>query len=199
MATDSDISVAAADIYAESLLELANERGVAQDLYTEFQSLVDYYREDEAFAEFMASSAVDDDDRRESIRRIFTGRINEMLLNLMLVLNDHGRAGIVPLVFDRFKKRLDAQSNRQEVHVTSAVPLQEDQRAELTTILSAITGKQAVLVEAVDPTLLGGLIVRVGDQQYNASLRCKLKRFREALADRGGREILAGTHNPAAE
>ena len=62
MASEHDISLAAADIYAESLLELANERGVAEELFAEFESLVAYIHSDEGFAGFMTSSAVDDDD-----------------------------------------------------------------------------------------------------------------------------------------
>ncbi len=195
MASEQDTSLAAADIYAESLLELADERGIAEELFGEFESLVAYIESDEGFAGFLASSAVDDDDRRESLRRIFAGRISEILLNLLLVLNDHNRAGIVPLVFDRFKARFDEQHNRQDVYVASAVPLDDDQRAEIGAGVSAAIGKEAVLVERVDPELLGGLIIKVGDTQFDGSLRRKLARMREFVKERGRQEILSGKHD----
>lgn len=195
MASQLDIDQAAADIYAESLLELANERDMAADLFGEFESLVDYIRGDEDFAAFLASSAVDDDDRREALRRIFTGRISELLLNLMLVLNDHGRAGIVPLVFRRFKERFDVQLNRQDVHVTTAVPLDDRQRDRIKTGISEVTGKDAILRESVDPEILGGMIVKVGDTQYDGSLRRRLKRLRETVIEFGRQEILSGKHD----
>lgn len=194
MASEHDTSLAAADIYAESLLELANERGVTGDIHTEFQSLAELIERDADFAGFMASSAVDDDDRREALRRIFTGRISELLLNLMLVLNDHNRAGIVPLVFERFKERLDEQMNRQDVYVTTAVPLSDDQRARIEAGVAAVTGKGAVLIERVDPSLLGGVVIKIGDRQFDGSLRRKLSRMREYVIEAGRQEILSGKH-----
>jgi F-type H+-transporting ATPase subunit delta len=194
MASEHDTSLAAADIYAESLLELANERGVAAEIFTEFQSLVDIIDRDADFAGFMTSSAVDDDDRREALQRIFRGRISELLLNLMLVLNDHDRAGIVPLVFDRFKHRLDEQLNRQDVYVTSAVPLDNDQRARIETGVSATMGKSAVLIERVDAALLGGVVIKIGDRQFDGSLKSKLAGMREHVIEAGRQEILSGKH-----
>lgn len=194
MASELDISQAAADIYAEALLELANERGVAEALFDEFASLIEYLESDEGFAGFMTSSAVDDDDRREVLQRVFTGRISEILLNLMLVLNDHDRAGIVPLVFERYKALLDIQLNRQDVYVRSAVALEEDQRTAIVSAVSAATGKEPILVEKVDPTLLGGLIIKIGDSQYDASLSRKLVRMRETVIELGRQEILSGKH-----
>jgi F-type H+-transporting ATPase subunit delta len=195
MASDLDISLAAADIYARALLELANERDVADDLFEEFHSLVEFIEGDEAFRGFMASFAVDDDDRREVLQRAFTGRISEMLLNLMLVLNDHNRAGIVKLVFERFKKLYDEQLDRPDVEVTSAVPLTDDERQAIAEGVTGFTGKESVLVEEVDPSLLGGLIVQVGDRQFDGSLRTKLARMREFVIERGRQEILSGKHD----
>jgi F-type H+-transporting ATPase subunit delta len=195
MTSELDISLAAADIYAEALLELANERDVAEDLFDEFHSLVEYIESDDDFRRFMASFAVDDDDRREVLRRVFKGRLSEMLLNLMLVLNDHNRAGIVPLVFERFKRLYDEQLNRQDVEIKSAVPLTDEHRAKLEAVVSELTGKHAVLVEEVDPTVLGGAIVQVGDHQFDGSLRTKLARMREFVIERGRQEILSGKHD----
>jgi F-type H+-transporting ATPase subunit delta len=194
MTSELDISLAAADIYAEALLELANERDVAEDLFEEFHSLVEYINSDDEFRGFMASFAVDDDDRREVLRRVFKERLSEILLNLMLVLNDHNRAGIVPLVFERFKKLYDEQLNRQDVEVKSAVPLTDEHRAKLSAAVKELTGKQAVLVEDVDPSVLGGVVVQVGDRQFDGSLRTKLSRMREFVIERGRQEILSGKH-----
>jgi F-type H+-transporting ATPase subunit delta len=195
MTSELDISLEAAEIYAEALLELANERNLAEDIFDEFQSLVEYIQTDKEFRGFMSSFAVDDDDRRAVLQRVFKGRISEMLLNLMLVLNDHNRAGIVPLVFERFKKLYDEQLNRQDVELRSAAPLNDDQRAKIAAEVLRISGKQAVLLEEVDPSLLGGLIVQVGDRQFDGSLRTKLARLREFVIERGRQEILSGKHD----
>jgi F-type H+-transporting ATPase subunit delta len=195
MASDLDVSLAAADIYAQALLELANESDLAEDLFEEFLSLVDFIDSEEEFRGFMASFAVDDDDRREVLQRVFSGRISKMLLNLMLVLNDHNRAGIVKLVFEQFKKLYDEQLNREDVEVKSAVPLTDEEREAIVAEVSAFTGKQSMLVEKVDPSMLGGLIVQVGDRQFDVSLRTQLARMREFVIERGRQEILSGKHD----
>lgn len=195
MASELDVSLAAAEVYAESLLELANERGVTDDLFTEFESLVQYLREDEDFAGFLASSAVDDDDRRESIRRIFESRLSELLLNTLLVLNDHNRAGIVPLVFEKFKELYDAQKNRQDVFVRSAVELSDNQRELIRDSIAGMIGKEVILIEQVEPELLGGVVVKVNDTQLDGSLRNKLTQMREYMFEAGRQEILSGKHS----
>ncbi len=194
MASELDIALEAADIYAHAVLELANQRGVAEDLFEELGSLVEYMRSDKNFADFMASAAVDDDDRHQAIAKIFTGQVSELLLNLLLVLNDHHRSAIVPLVYEKYKARLDVQLDRQDVFVTSAVALDDAQRSELKAGITAMLGRQAMIREKVEPSMLGGLIVRIGDRQYDGSLKRKLWRLREKLSERGGREILAGRH-----
>ncbi len=195
MASDLDTALAAADIYAESLLDLANERGIAEEIFTEFESLVDTIKGDEEFAQFLASYAVDDDDRREALRKIFEGRIHELVLNTMLVLNDHGRAGIVPTVFERYKDRYDAQRNRQDVRVRSATELNDEQRERIRSLVGELTGKEAVLLEEVVPDLLGGIILQIGDRQYDGSLRSRLSGMREYVIELGRQEILSGKHD----
>jgi F-type H+-transporting ATPase subunit delta len=195
MASELDIALQAADIYADSLLELADERGLAEPVLAEFASLVEYLRGDAEFAQFLASSVVDVSDRRGVIQRVFTGRLSDLLVNLMLVLNDHGRAGIVPFVYERYKHRFDEQAGRQDVLLTSATALDDAQRDQIRTVLSTMLGRQAVLVEQVDPAILGGLVVKIGDRQYDGSLLRGLARLRESLVERGGREIVAGTHS----
>jgi F-type H+-transporting ATPase subunit delta len=195
MASELDVSLKAADIYAESLLDLANERGIADDIFSEFESLAEYIKSDAEFAGFLESTAVDDDDRRAALQQIFTGRINELLLNTLLVLNDHNRAGLVPLVFDRFKERYDAQMNRQDVRVSTAVPLDDAQRDAIRSALAAVTGKEIILQETVDEGLLGGLLVRIDDRQFDGTLRSKLATLRESVIRLGRQEILSGKHD----
>ena len=184
-----------ADIDGEALMELAIERAVTEELFIEFSSLIDYLATDEEFAGFMTSFAVDDDDRREVLKRVFSGRLSDLLLNLMLVLNDHDRAGMVPLVFERFKKLYDAQQNVRDVQITTAGPLEDDQREGIRARLSKMTGKEVRLLEKVEPSLLGGLIVQIEDRQFDGSLRTKLVRAREFSIKRGRQDIVAGTHD----
>jgi F-type H+-transporting ATPase subunit delta len=190
--TELDTSLVVADVYADALLGLANERNQADDVLSELQQILKLFRTDEFFAGFMSSSAVDDDDRRESIHKIFAGRVSEMVLNTLLVMNDHDRSGLVPFLVSCYKNRLDEQKGRQDVYVSSAVPLEDGERQNLRSVLTRLIGRQAVLVESVDEELIGGLVVRIADRQMDGSVRRKLATIRGSLAGRGEAELLAG-------
>lgn len=192
MPTELDTSLVVADVYAQALLELANERDQADAVLQELQGLRELLEKDAYFAGFMASRAVGDDDRRESLRNIFAGRLSELVLNTLLVMNDHGRAGLVPFLVGCYKARLDEQKGQEDVYVTSAVSLEPPEREALGDILSRLIGRRAILVERLAPDLIGGMVVRIEDRQFDGSVRRKLATIRQTLASRGEAELLVG-------
>src|SRR5438046_1136421 len=98
MASDFEIFSAAGAIYAESLLDLAQKAGKADDFGAELEVLRELWRRDPGFVAMMSSAGIDETARRESIRKIFDGKVSPLVLNLLLVLNDKGRAMILPHV-----------------------------------------------------------------------------------------------------
>jgi len=127
-ATAFEATQTVARVYAEAVLALATERGAINEVEAELADLVQLWRTDAAFSGLMTSAAIDDDARRESLRKIFRGRVHDLVLNLMLVLNDKGRSMLLPGVIEAFQQQLDVQRGRQRVFVTTAVPLTADQR-----------------------------------------------------------------------
>lgn len=182
MASEFDISQAAAAVYAESLLELANEAGQAEEIAQELSSLRELWNKEPAFAAMMSSAAIDDDARGESLRKAFgSGRLSPLVLNLMLVLNEKRRAMILPLVCDAFRHKLDKQIGREEVFVTTASPLEEKHREKIRAEVKRLTGHDAILVEHVDPEVLGSFKIQVGDRLYDMTLRRRLRDLRSRL------------------
>lgn len=181
-----------ASVYAEALLSLANETNSAQEVMAEFDQIVGLLDRDEAFARFMESPTIDTEVRRPALERMFRGRLSDALLNALLVLNDRGRAGLVRQMHRRYKLALEAQLNQAEVDVTSAVALDDDVRKGLAAALTARLGKDVILVEHVDPSVIGGLIVQYGDTRLDASVWGHLKRMKARLLDRASREIHSG-------
>jgi F-type H+-transporting ATPase subunit delta len=182
MATDFDISQAAAAIYAESLLQLANEAGQAEEIGSELREIRELWKQDSSFAAMMSSAAIDIHARRESIRKVFgSGRVSRLVLNFLLVLNDKRRSMILPAVCDSYRRKLDRQLGIEEVHVTSALPLSDEQRARLRAEIKRMTGNETDLFEKVDPDVLGGMTVQVADRLYDLSVYRRLGDLRRAL------------------
>ena len=79
-----------------------------------------------------------------------------------------------------------------EVHVRTATPLTAELREKLTALAARRTGREPYLIETVDESLIGGLVMRIGDEKFDASVATKLKVLRGALSNRASREIHSG-------
>lgn len=194
MATTFETVQTAARVYAAAMLELADERGLLDTVQSQFGELMALWRSDASFAPLMESAAIDDDARRASLRRVFTGRVHELVLNLLLVLNDKGRTMLFPHVVDAFQRMLDEKLGRRRVYVASAVELTDAHRARLVDIARRLVGREPVLVERVDPRLLGGLVIQAGDRVVDRSVRLKLRRMRRTLLGQMERHIHDRAH-----
>jgi F-type H+-transporting ATPase subunit delta len=191
MATSFDISQAAAAVYAESLLQLAEEAGKAEEIGDELWQLRELWSRDPEFAAVMSSAAIKVPARRESLKKAFgTDRVQTLVLNLLLVLNDKRRSMILPQVCEAYRTKLDQRLGREEVHVTTAAPLSEDHRSALKAQIKRLTGHDADLFEAVDARLLGGMSVQVGGRLYDLSVRRGLRDLRSALLTAGEKRVL---------
>ncbi len=193
MATEFDMTQAAASVYAESLLQLATEAGQVDSVGEELADLGKLWREDPGFAGLMSSAAIDDDARAMSIRKIFgAGRVSDLVFRFLMVLNKKRRSMILPAICASYRRLMDRQRGRSEVLVRSAVPLEDDQRDKLKSEIKRLTGLDAVLVEQVEPELLGGLTVQVADRIYDTSIRRRLRDMQGALASAIERHLLSG-------
>lgn len=183
MPSDFDTIQAASAVYAASLLDLASQAGRQAEIGEELADLRALWSREPQFAAMMSSPAIDADGRRGSIRRLFTGKLSDLTLNLLLVLNDKGRASILAAVCDKFRQLLEEQRGQREVYVTSAVALSDAQRASLKDAVRKLAGIEPLLVEEVSPDVLGGIRVRVGDQVIDRTVAARLRGLRTRLRD----------------
>ncbi len=183
MASEFDIFREAAGVYAESLLQLAIEASKAEAIGEELAGLRALWDAEPDFRNLMSSAAIDIDARRESILKAFEGRVSDLVLNLMLVLNDKRRSMILPFVCDAFQAKLDEHMNRVVAHVGTALPLEDAHREIIRREVKRISGRDAILHERVEPELLGGMRLLVGDRLFDYTIRRRLKDMRLALHD----------------
>jgi F-type H+-transporting ATPase subunit delta len=175
-----------AKVYAEALLDAAAKRNQMAEALAELDSLIDdVFGSQPEFEALLASGAVSRHHKAEVLHRAFDGRAGETFLNFLFVLNDHGRLGLLRGIRQEARALYDERMGRVPVVVRSAVPLQDDQRERLLQELRQTFGKEPILQAKVDPSLLGGLVVQVGDWLYDASVRTRLDNIRKYLIERG--------------
>jgi F-type H+-transporting ATPase subunit delta len=188
----SEQEITTSRVYARALLKLTEEQGVAESVLEELDSLVEQADRDKAFASFLTSPLVEADDRQASLDRIFRGRMSELLLDTIQVMNRKGRMRLVSALGETYRDELEKLRGEIRVHVRSAVALDDAQRQQLSEAVSQYTSKQATLVESVDESLIGGVVLRIGDQRIDTSVAKQLSKLEEQMLGRVTQELHTG-------
>ena len=126
--------------------------------------------------------------KERALRALLEERVGAEPLNLVLLMVRRGRPRAIEPMVDRFDELLRRERGISRAEVRSALALDDEERAWLASRLEAMTGSRVELDEQVDPSLIGGVAIRVGDTLYDASVRSRLERLRTRLtAVPGGR------------
>lgn len=178
-------SYALAGAYAEGLLGAVGEDVAAEQVAAELASLVTLLDEVPGLEDLLAGAALSRRDRCAVIERVFAGRTSEPVVGLLAVLARNGRGALLRAVARRFRQILNARQGKVEVLVTTAVALDDAQRQAVRRAVRDALQAEPVLNTKVDPALLGGVVVRVGDRVYDGSIVAELNRLcRSMLAGR---------------
>src|SRR5262249_4288789 len=156
----------------------------------EFDAFVhDLFRRDPQFETFLASSAIGRDRKKEALLKAFDGRASEVFVNFLLVVNQHERLDMLRAIQAAYRDLYDVRAGRIRVLVRSALPLPADQAEMLRQEIRSKFNKEPVLDSQVEPDLIGGMVVRVGDWRLDSSIKSRLHNIREQLIERSSYEI----------
>lgn len=175
-----------AERYASSLFELALEAGVVEAVGADldrFQALLD---ESDDLKRLVASPVFSAEDQSKAISAIVEkAGISGLAANFLKVVANNRRLFAVPGMIASYRTIAAAHRGEIVAEVTSAHALDEAQETELKAALKSVTGKDVTIALTVDPSILGGLIVKVGSRQIDTSLRTKLSTLKLALKEVG--------------
>lgn len=178
--------------YAEAFVNVVDRDGQAEAALDELDAImtdvVDAYPD---FAEILRSPSLPAHEKDRILTATFEGRALPVVTRFLRVLNQHGRLELLPAVARQARELLDRRRNRRKVMVRSAVPLDDAQRGALHDRLARLAGAEPVAVYEVDPSLIGGLVVQVGDDVYDASVRTRLDQLRRQVVASRTRDISA--------
>ena len=171
----------AAHAYAQSLLELANESNRAEPMAQELDALREILTSNSTFRLYLADPGIGISERHETLNRIFKGNVSQLLLNFLGVLNEKGRLGILDQIIETYYDLLEEQMGKIEVDVYVAQKLLPEQLERVRQRVSGALKKDAVVHEYVDESLIGGIVLRVGDKLFDASAKHQLQAMKEKL------------------
>jgi F-type H+-transporting ATPase subunit delta len=168
--------------YARALFEMAQAEQVLPRLQQEMFQLQHLLNNQLDLLQFLKDPNLRREGKRRALEQLFEGRAHPLLLNALIAISDQDRAGRLPHIAAEFLGLAAAARQKVSGELISAVPLDEQIVQRLTDELKRITGCNVELFQRVDPAILGGAIVKVGEQVIDGSLRRKLNQLREQLS-----------------
>jgi F-type H+-transporting ATPase subunit delta len=169
--------------YANALADVAMAQGAADKIAQELAGFGALYAESGELRNFLSSPAVAAEAKHRVIEKLLA-RVggSKIVRNFLFVVVDHRRAHALPETIAAFQEVIRERQGITEAQITSAVELNAAQKREMESTLGKLTGKRVEAKFSLEPELLGGAVVRVGDTVYDGSLRSRLNELRARLA-----------------
>lgn len=170
--------------YAAALYEVAADAGATEVVERDLRALADAVSGDSGLAIVLGNPAIPVETKRAILREMGEGA-SALILRTIDVLIDHRRLELLGDVAEAFSERYRSEHNALAVQLTTAVPIDDATAERLEQQLESATGASISMDRSVDPSILGGVVLRVGDRVVDASLRRRLDLLRREL--RGAR------------
>lgn len=178
-----------AQVYADALFDLAQRAGTVDQIRAQLQELVTAQEQDPDFAGFLDSMIVDDDERERSLERMFRGRLDDILVDTLQVMNKHGRTGLLPQLLRAFILKTEEARGEIEVAAISAVELSGVEQADVQALAAHLSGKRPLMEYRVEAGIIAGLVLEMGGHRYDDSIRHQLDAVRVRLLERSSRGL----------
>jgi F-type H+-transporting ATPase subunit delta len=168
--------------YAKALLDLAREQGEMDTVLRDVGALSDAWKASADLREIVRNPVVP----RPALKAAIDSLMEKLgtskpVRNTVNLLTDKGRLGSLEDVLHALEELAEAETGRVRVEVVSAKPLADAYYARLVEKLKRVTDREVVLVKKEDPSLIGGVVTRVGDQVFDGSISNRLSELRETL------------------
>jgi F-type H+-transporting ATPase subunit delta len=168
--------------YARALFEIGEEQNSLLGLLKHIENVAALWNENEELRAAMTNPFVRFDTRKqiwsEVISRLGMPQAGRNFLNLLL---DKSRIEELPAVARELGRLADRKQNRLRAEVVSAAPISDNSLMQLKSSLERLTGKVIVISKQEDPSLIGGIVTRVGDMMYDGSIKTQLDRLKEKM------------------
>jgi F-type H+-transporting ATPase subunit delta len=179
-----------ARVYAESLFAAAEDAGDISIVIEEFDSLIDeVFSKDAHLQALFAGAAVGRTARRAVLDKVFATRASSLFYKFLMVLNEHERLDLLRAIRQALHELDNERNRRTKVHVYTAIALPAGYGDRIAGAVRQRFGLEPILVSHVDPALLGGMKIRIGDRQFDASVRTRLDNLRTQIMARSSYEI----------
>ena len=168
--------------YGDALFETCMEMGSLDQMYEEVKAVLEILKTDDDLNKFMNHPKVIKEDKIKVIEESFTGRVSRELVGLMTLVVGKGRYPEMASIFEYFIDLVKDEKKIGMVHVTTAFELKDSQKAEVEKKILATTKYESLEMDyVVDESLIGGMVIRIGDRVVDSSIKTQLYELSKEL------------------
>ena len=160
--------------YAQALLAAAEVGGVHEGVAESYQTMLETFKGRSDLAIFKESPQVATKEKKDLLTAVFSGRVEPVLIHFMQLLIDKNRIEFFRDIGEEFARLVEGKLGFERAVVTTAVPLPDDLTALLTKKLEAVSGAKIILEKKIDPEVIGGVCVTMGDKILDGTVRTNL-------------------------
>ncbi len=167
--------------YAGALMASALAEGNLVDVAESYAAVLAAVKDNQDLLTFMDSPQVADQEKKDLLKNVFGGKIENLLLHFFCLLIDKNRIENTRDIGEEFATMVEKHEGVVRAFVTTAVAMPDDLSASLTEGLSTFTGARVILEHKIDPAVIGGVCVTMGDQILDGTVRSNLDKLRNKL------------------
>jgi len=175
-------STRAAIRYAKAILDIAHDKGVATEVSNDMASIASTINGNAELSAFIQNPTTRVEVKQSALLEVFAG-INGVTKSLFQLLFENKRFEILAAVATEYNQLFEEMNGMEKATVTTAIPMDADLEAKVLSKILTFSNKKVNIENIVDPAIIGGFILRIGDQQYNASIANRLQVLKRELSN----------------
>jgi F-type H+-transporting ATPase subunit delta len=168
--------------YAKAILEMAQASGTAMQVSEDMALIGGTLKDNAELSNFINNPTIKADVKEAALKEVFAGTQN-LTQGLFHLLHENKRFNILGNIATEYKAQFDEMNGEEVATVTTAFPLTAELEAKVLDKVKEFSDKKITLKNVVDPSIIGGFILRVGDKQYNASVANSLLTLKRELSN----------------
>ncbi len=163
--------------YAKAILDFATEAGKAAAVNTDMKQIANSIAGSQELKDFLTNPIIKIEVKKGAVEAIFSA-VDPVTLKLFQLLNDNKRFEILYQIAVQYNAIFDENNGLQVAKVTTAIPLTPELEKQVLAKIATFSDKKITIVNTINPDIIGGFILTIGDMQYNASVANKLQQLK---------------------
>lgn len=168
--------------YAKAILETAVSTGKANQVNDDMKSIIAAVNSSADLKDFLASPIITSEVKMNVLSEVF-GSVEEDTKSLFRLLQENKRFEILEAIATQFNVQFDDMNGVEVANVTTAFPITADLEAKILAKATSMSTKKITIQNTIDPSIIGGFILRIGDKQYNASVSNRLQELKREFSN----------------